>query len=128
LQEVYYSQNLVLNSVNIAIGKTDDVSLEYILGLINSKLIDFWYQLSVQEPNKTFAEVKIVYLERIPIPTATQSQQVSLIKLVEIILAAKREDPDADTSELEREIDQLVYQLYDLTPDEIEIVEASAGK
>jgi adenine-specific DNA-methyltransferase len=123
-----YFQHLVLNSVNIAVSQTDDMSLEYILGLINSKLIDFWYQLSVQEPNKTFAEVKIVYLERIPIPTATQSQQDLVVKLVNQILAAKRKDMSADTRELEREIDQLVYQLYDLTPGEIEIVEASARR
>lgn len=45
------------------------------------------------------------------------------LKLVERALAAKRANPQADTSELEREIDQLVYQLYGLTPEEIAIVE-----
>ena len=48
---------------------------------------------------------------------------------VERILAAKRHDPKADTTALEREIDQLVYKLYDLTPEEIAIVEeATRGK
>jgi hypothetical protein len=42
---------------------------------------------------------------------------------VERILAAKWHDPKADTTALEREIDQLVYQLYDLTPEEIASVE-----
>jgi hypothetical protein len=43
--------------------------------------------------------------------------------LVERILAAKRANPSADTSALEREIDQRVYHLYGLTEDEIKIVE-----
>ena len=45
--------------------------------------------------------------------------------LAERVLAAKRADPAADTSALEREIDQRVYALYGLTPDEIKIVEDS---
>jgi len=40
--------------------------------------------------------------------------------------AAKRKDPHADTLKLEREIDQLVYQLYKLMPDEIAIVEGTS--
>ncbi|HRC90185.1 MAG TPA: hypothetical protein PK910_09235 [Bacteroidales bacterium] len=43
--------------------------------------------------------------------------------LVEKILSAKKENPQADTSNLEKEIDKLVYELYDLTEEEIGIVE-----
>jgi hypothetical protein len=45
------------------------------------------------------------------------------VKLVERILAAKRADPAADVSAWEREIDERVYRLYGLTPEEIKIVE-----
>jgi len=44
---------------------------------------------------------------------------------VDKILEAKKENPQADTSELEREIDNLVYRLYDLTEDEIKLVEGA---
>jgi hypothetical protein len=44
------------------------------------------------------------------------------------ILAAKQKDPNADTSALERQIDQMVYNLYGLTEDEIKIVENSSKK
>ncbi|HHT9126863.1 MAG TPA: hypothetical protein ACFYD6_13765 [Candidatus Brocadiia bacterium] len=43
--------------------------------------------------------------------------------LVDQILAVKQKDPNADTSALERQIDQVVYELYGLTPEEIVIVE-----
>jgi hypothetical protein len=66
--------------------------------------------------------------KKLPIADVTPQQQSPIIKLVDQILAAKRKDPNANTGELEREIDRLVYQLYDLTPDEIAIVEASARK
>jgi hypothetical protein len=46
-----------------------------------------------------------------------------LITLVNQILAAKKKDPNADTSVLEKEIDEMVYALYGLTPEEIAIVE-----
>jgi len=49
-----------------------------------------------------------------------------MISSVERILAAKRANPQADTSALEREIDGLVYQLYGLTEEEIAIVEERA--
>ncbi|HOC01020.1 MAG TPA: hypothetical protein PKM43_19995, partial [Verrucomicrobiota bacterium] len=60
-------------------------------------------------------------------PTATPAQQKAVERLVDRILAAKARDAAADVSRLEREIDQLVYALYGLTPEEIQIVE-SAGK
>ena len=43
--------------------------------------------------------------------------------LVHKILAAKKGNPQTDTSEWEREIDLLVYKLYDLTEEEIRVVE-----
>lgn len=46
--------------------------------------------------------------------------------MVKKVLAAKQRDAGADMSALEREIDQLVYALYGLTPEEIQIVEGTA--
>ena len=57
------------------------------------------------------------------IPIAQTKKQKPVELLVERILAAKAKNPQADTSPLEREIDELVYQLYGLTQEEIEIVE-----
>jgi len=69
--------------------------------------------------------IKAEYLKDTPIPKASTAQEKELTNLAQKILAAKQRDPKADTSALEREIDQLVYQLYDLTPEEIAIVEES---
>ncbi len=45
------------------------------------------------------------------------------ITLVDQILSTKKKDPNADTSALECRIDKMVYKLYDLTPEEEDIVE-----
>ena len=63
------------------------------------------------------------YIRNIPIPTATKEQQQAIINLVDIIISTKKDSPQTDTSALEREIDQQVYDLYNLTPEEIYIIE-----
>jgi hypothetical protein len=62
-------------------------------------------------------------LRVIPIPSANQQEQAEIEQLVDLILDAKQDDPAADTSAWEREIDERVYRLYCLTPDEIKLVE-----
>ena len=63
------------------------------------------------------------YIGKIPIPVVSLAEQQPIIELVEQIMAAKRDDPGADTSSLEGEIDALVYALYGVTEAEIAIVE-----
>ena len=55
--------------------------------------------------------------KQLPIPDVPPEEQEPIIELVDQILATKRTDPDADVSELENEIDQIVYLLYGLTPE-----------
>ncbi len=62
-------------------------------------------------------------VETIPIPKINAAEQGPFIRLVDRILEAKADNPSADTSEQEGEIDQLVYQRYDLTAEEIATVE-----
>ena len=63
------------------------------------------------------------YLGQIPIPQHNEDQAKPIIKVVVQILSLKKTNPGANTSALEKEIDQLVYQLYGLTEEEIRIVE-----
>ena len=73
--------------------------------------------------NFGFYEFKPMYVSQIPIPKATSAQQAEIAAIVDCIIEAKKADASADTSELEREIDELVYRLYELTDEEIRIVE-----
>ena len=62
-------------------------------------------------------------MKQIPIPNAKPAQKTSISKLVDQILKAKHTNPNTDVSDLENEIDQMVYLLYNLIADEIKIVE-----
>ena len=62
-------------------------------------------------------------LQGLPIKMATKDQQQQIITLVDQISSIKKQAPEADIFSLEREIDKLVYRLYGLTEDEIQIIE-----
>jgi len=65
-------------------------------------------------------------INNFPIPKITPEKQKPLIKLVDQILEKKKDNPEADVRDLEREIDEMVYRLYRLTEEEIGIVEKSS--
>lgn len=105
----------------------DDVPFEpfYLLGVLNSKLIYTWLYYRGKRKGQML-ELYRTPLSEIPIAAGTPDQKQAIEKLVREIIAAKTANPVADTSALESQIDQLVYQLYNLTPEEIAIVEAGA--
>lgn len=99
-------------------------SAKLLLALLNSKLFAYFYSYISQETEgRAFAQVKTTYIKKLPIPLSTSRNEIG--SLVTRILAAKQGDADADVSALERQIDQSVYALYGLRPEEIQIVEGA---
>jgi hypothetical protein len=99
----------------------------YLLAVINSWLISWYHHRCNPKAQKgLFPKVLVSDLKRLPIYCASDADQRPIVELVERILLAKRQDEQADVSALEHEIDQLVYALYGLTTEEIQIVEGSA--
>ena len=96
-------------------------NLHYLLGILNSKAFTFFYRnfyCGGVLGNKGL-RYKRDFLLKVPIPSATPAQQKPIIDLVDQILAVKKADNTADTTELEKQIDALVYKLYGLTDEEI---------
>lgn len=100
-----------------------NTNILYMLGILNSNPIDFYYGFINPEKGEALAQVKREHVAQLPIPAATPEQQQPVIDLVSKILAAKKADATADTTTLEQQIDKLVYALYGLTEEEIAIVE-----
>ncbi len=106
--------------------------LRFLLAILNSKLISFWYQLFFKSLSLAGGFIRIGghELAKVPLVDATPGAEKKLVKLVDQILAITK-SPDyfdncakqAKVKKLEAEIDKLVYKLYDLTPEEIKIVE-----
>ncbi|MGL2435971.1 DUF7149 domain-containing protein [Helicobacter pylori] len=102
--------------------------LHYLLGMLHSKLITFAFKTFYAGGGlgESGYRYKKAFIERLPIPKITpQNQELAdkITALVEQILQAKAKDPKANTQRLEKEIDALVYQLYNLTDEEIKIIE-----
>jgi adenine-specific DNA-methyltransferase len=93
----------------------------YLLAILNSKLIAFLMNIWSISRRGGYLEYKVQYIEKIPIKNISEKEQKPFIELVEKILAGRKNDND--TTELENQIDQLVYQLYGLTEEEIKIIE-----
>ena len=101
----------------------DSISYEYLCGLLNSSYLRHLYTHNVKETGRVFPQVKLEKLRPLPIILAEKEEQDRIKKIVEVIIAAKRNNPQADTSVEEKEIDKLVYQLYGLSEDEIKQIE-----
>ena len=106
---------------------SEQIDLKYLLGLLNSKLLNRQYQKLNPESGRVFAQVKIDYVNELPIVIANANMVQQIVNRVSLILDQKSENVASNTKFIEDEINNLVYQLYDLTPDEIAIVEESTN-
>ncbi|PUD16081.1 class I SAM-dependent DNA methyltransferase [Helicobacter pylori] len=102
--------------------------LRYLLGMLHSKLITFAFKTFYAGGGlgESGYRYKKAFIERLPIPKITEKNQELADKITDgakQILALKEKDPKANTQRLEKEIDALVYQLYNLTDEEIKIIE-----
>lgn len=124
LMATYLSEKVYSNrSLYSILITNDNVECKYVLALLNSKLLQFYYEVMFKAETDLFPKIRIAQAKLLPISFAAKEQQQQIIDLVDKILAAKKVDPQVDTSDLEHRIDELVYPLYNLNPDEIAVIE-----
>lgn len=105
------------------IPKSNLISLEILWSIINSKLATFYHFNSSPKATKgAFPKILVEDIKNFPLPKIDKNNQEKLTILVDQILSLKKVDAKDDTSKLEGDIDELVYKLYELTPEEIEVV------
>ncbi|NHA21701.1 DUF7149 domain-containing protein [Helicobacter pylori] len=120
LIEVKNQEILFLDTCNLSYCKEREHA-KFLVGLLNSRLLDWLFRKT-----STNNHVNLYELETLPIPQITKSNKPTadkIIALVDKILQTKEKDPKANTQRLEQEIDALVYQLYNLTDEEIKTIE-----
>jgi len=107
-------------------GSPSDLKYKFILGLLNSKFYQRIFELqNPQMVGKTFAEIKVVYVENLPYKDTDKRLQEAIITNVDKIIELRKHNLHASTSELERQLDEIVYQIFNLSPKEIGLVESS---
>ncbi|MCX2717002.1 Eco57I restriction-modification methylase domain-containing protein [Helicobacter sp. MIT 21-1697] len=112
---------------NVALKENYQQMEKLILGVLNSKLFWFFIEKSSTKLGGSAIRLMPIYIDCFSFPHITQANQKivdNIIALVDRILESKAKDSTFDTSTLESRIDSLVYQLYSLTNEEIQIIES----
>lgn len=112
-KSVYGSQG-----VNFIIPNDVHASLRYLLGILDSTLINYLFATKFLN-----LAIKAEYLKQLRMPIPSAAIQKQLESLVSKVLELKKVNIEADTTSLENQIDFLVYHLYGLTYDEVLIVD-----
>lgn len=113
--------NIVINNNNFA--------TKYVLSILNSKLIWYLWWLIFPESKDIFPRIKKEDFIKLPIKLISPESQKPFIEKVDKILEIAKQsfydpkNPPKEQLELEKEIDEMVYELYELSPEEIELVE-----
>ena len=129
-----------LDSTHVLHLLTDCIDIKYFLGIYNSKLLNFLYQSRVQESGRVFAQVKTVNLKPLPIKLIDFSDELevqahhNIVRLVDLLLQLNKElQTTALPNQIEQiqskigycedKINEIVYELYGLTEEEVKIIE-----
>lgn len=125
--EAFYDDKGEYASVNTncLYSAKDGVSLGFLAGYCNSRMFMFCYEqyFGSLRMSGGYFQFQSPQLRVIPIRKPDKKTDKDVEALVQKVLSAKRHDPQADTRELEHEIDRLIYALFNLTREEIKIVE-----
>lgn len=112
-------------SATFYVIKTQRINVKYLTAILNSKLIAFWLKHKGKMQGNNYQIDKEPLLNIPIVDTNSKNKKLAdeLINLVDEILKAKEQNKNANTQELENKINSLVYKLYNLTEDEIKIIE-----
>ncbi|EIL6660051.1 Eco57I restriction-modification methylase domain-containing protein [Campylobacter coli] len=103
-------------------------NLKYLIAFLNNDFVAFIFKTFYAGGNlgENGFRYKKAFLEKLPIPKINSKNEKlanELVSLVDEILKAKEQDKNVNTQELENKINSLVYKLYNLTEEEIKIIE-----
>lgn len=130
-----------LNTAFMVLLRGASISNAYLLGILNSALIGFFWEDQFYDQRKTFPKIKGTYLKQLPIRPidfavpAEADRHALMVQLVERILVlhqrrATERNPETvrrlevDIGVTDRQIDRLVYELYRVTEEEIALIES----
>lgn len=117
-------KHYTFNSVNNLVLKDDiEISLEYFLALLNSKVLNWYYSVMFSNKSTLTVNISKTFLSELPVKVS-KSKHNEIKRLVETILATDKKEIDK-VKDLESQINKIVYEIYGLNEQEILIIEES---
>ncbi|EPS02712.1 type II restriction-modification enzyme [Campylobacter jejuni subsp. jejuni HN-CJD07035] len=125
-----YLNNEAYVMLSLNVIKTQRINVKYLTGLLNLKLVAFWLKHKGKMQGNNYQIDKEPLLNIPIVDTNSKNKKLAdeLINLVDEILKVKEQDKNANTQELENKTNSLVYKLYNLTEEEIKIIENKEQK
>ena len=117
--------NFISAPTNLLTGQNQ---LRYIAGVLNSKFGYWNMRQRAYSREQGYMEYKKMFVEEIPIPIVTCQNRPLVTRvedLVDKILAVRAKNRNTDTTKLESQIDELVYRLFELNIEEVEIIDGT---
>ena len=140
--EQFYALNTL-----VAINKKENIeyNIKFILGVFNSKLINYYYTKFLKSTKKVFSEIQARQIGELPIPPIdfkskeAKAKHDEIVKQVDLLLSLNEESKDVKLQSKveqiksrieysEEKINELIFQLYNLTEKEIKIIEGSVSE
>ena len=121
IEATYVDSPLAIGVGTYAIYDFNGISPYYILGLLNSKYTSYYLRTKFKDKHLAggYLAINKSTIEKLPFTIAEDHIQEEISQLAKDILNSKTRNPYSDTSELETKIDRLVYQIYNITEEEI---------
>jgi len=116
-------ENFILDR-SLYIGKplNDSINVEAVLGILSSKLLIWLFRIEKNEFDDLFPKIRLEEFKKLPIPK-DESYAMELAEIVNKIISEKADNVSVNATSLEDKLDKLVYKIYGLTRDEIELIE-----
>ena len=115
-----YTNETLLNDINSMSVVNISINPKYLLAVLNSKLISFWFVHKFGKLQRgIFPQFKVNELATFPISVASIAEQDEIALIVDGIT-------EENKAELSKNLDQLIYKIYNLNEDDVAIVEALA--
>jgi len=137
---VDYDNFYCSNNLFVLLPKSSNINLKYVLGLLNSSAMTWYFRAIQPRVGKLFAELKINHLNQFPIKKSDTTNTELVVDLVDRMINIKKQLGDelensnkwtslkSEIDKIDHQIDQLVYRLYNLNSEEIKIVRESTQK
>ena len=128
IEATYVDTPLALGVGAYAITDFNSYNPYYITGLLNSKYTSYYLRCKFKDKHLAggYLAINKSTIEQLPFAKANDATQELISSKAKKIIELKMNNPSVDTSALEREIDRLVYELYGLTEEEVEVVECDS--
>jgi hypothetical protein len=114
---------LTLDTVMNTFIINENYSIQYILALLNSRLAEWFYYWFVYNRAIRTMHFDKYYIDKLPVKIIDPINQQNIINIVDQLLLVKKQCSNSNTSHFEQKLNHLIYKIYDLTEEEIKIIE-----